>query len=172
MDEKYIIGVMILLLFLYIYKNNLNGCIDDNKKTYKYFDQMYYGLPLDGRNDINLQRQSLIQNPQESINSVDETLTHFKGNGKEKFNAQLSRESDSSIVDKHSNGSPMYANFVNGTIDKLKRTTNDIDMKWNSYMEDYTEDASTERADGIDSKYNEVVKYKGDSHFYKLNNKR
>jgi hypothetical protein len=174
MEEKYIVCATILLLFLYMYCNNLKSHVNDNKIQYKYFDQIYYKKPNTNEN-INIQRYSLVNTPQESMNLVDKTLDHFKGNGKEKFNPQLSRESDSSIVEQYSNGSPIYDNFLHGTSSKKNNSSTDItdvDMKWNSYMEDYTDEALMSRADDIDSKYNNVVSHKGDSHFYTLNNKR
>lgn len=178
MEEIYIVISMVILLFIYIYNNNLNSCLEENNKTFKYFDDVYINIPQKN----NMRQQPIMQNyplmkiqpieqKQESMNTIDETLKHFKSGGKEMFNAQLSRHSDSSIIERYTNGSPIYDNYDSGSLPKNRRELDihpNNDVKWSSHIENFADDMGIIRDDDIDSKYTESILQKGDSHFYAL----
>ena len=142
MEEMYIVIILIILLYIYVYNYRIKPCAHTNNE-FKYFDDMYYAMP----------KLNTVDNEQpvsESMSSIDKTLRYFKGNGFEKFNPQLSRSSDASIIGTLSNGSSSsYNNNITSTPkNHVVNKKNDIlNSRWQSKTEGNPDDE--QYAEGI-----------------------
>jgi hypothetical protein len=130
MEEIYIVIILIVLLYIYLYNNRISVC-NQKDNDFHYFDDMYYSLP---RLNTVTDRPPI----QESMNSKDETLKHFRGQNGERFNAQLSRASDASLTNRLSNGSDA-SHLHNTTVTPKNMSVNKkndiLNSRWQSKTE-------------------------------------
>jgi hypothetical protein len=164
MKEIYIVIILIILLYIYLYNSRIRVCNQKNNDFY-YFDDMYHSLP---RLNTVTDRPPI----QESMNCKDETLKHFRGQNRERFNAQLSRVSDASLTNKLSNGSDA-SRLHNTTVTPKNRSVNKkndiLNSRWQSKTENLPDENYNKFSDENYNNFPENISH-NNGNFYDIDN--